>query len=142
MKSKYGFDTTPERSFLMSKIRSKGTKPERILAKELWSIGIRYRLSNNNIIGKPDIAISKYKLAIFVDGEFWHGYNWHIKKEKIKSNREYWIKKIEGNINRDSEINIELRRQGWFVMRFWEHEVNVDLRKCIKIIMEYIDSHA
>lgn len=117
----YTFDTTEERSNIMKKIKSKDTDPEIMLAKELWKRGIRYRRNYTSLPGKPDIAITKYKIVIFVDGEFWHGYNWEDKKERIKANRDYWIRKIEKNIERDKQNNIKLERCGWAVLRFWEH---------------------
>jgi len=101
VKSKHGFETTEERSKLMSRIRGTNTKPEIALRNALWALGFRYRLNVKRLPGKPDIVMRKYKLAIFVDGEFWHGNKWKEKKPKIKSNTEYWIKKIEGNITRD-----------------------------------------
>lgn len=131
MKSKHGFETTKERSDLMRKIKAKNTTPEIILRKALWTEGVRYRKNNEGIIGNPDIAIKKYKVAIFVDGEFWHGYNWHEKRQKIKNNREYWIKKIERNITRDKKYNQMLQEQDWIVLRFWEHEVKKELSRCV-----------
>ena len=131
MKSKYGFETTEARSILMSRIKGKNTKPEITVRKAMWNEGIRYRINNSNIIGKPDIAIVKYKLAIFIDGEYWHGYNWASKKKRLKTNIEYWTNKIEGNINRDHNTNALLKAEGWTVLRFWEKEIKEDLSKCI-----------
>lgn len=139
MKSKHGFITTKKRSDLMRKIKSNDTSPEIKLRKALWSQGIRYRIKNKSIIGKPDIAIKKYKLAVFVDGEFWHGYNWSEKKQKIKSNRDYWIKKIEGNIQRDKKVNKELKKDGWTVLRYWQHEIKNDLVSCVSEIEKAIN---
>jgi DNA mismatch endonuclease (patch repair protein) len=138
MKSKHGFITTKKRSDLMRKIKSKNTTPEIKLRKALWSQGVRYRIKNKSIPGKPDIVIKKYKLAVFVDGEFWHGYNWSEKKHKIKSNRDYWIKKIEGNIERDKRVNKELNENGWTVLRYWQNEIKNDLDKCVSEIIEAI----
>ncbi len=142
MKSKHGFETTKERSDLMRKIKAKDTTPEIILRKALWSEGIRYRKENKGIVGNPDIAIKKYKLAIFIDGEFWHGYNWQEKKVKIKSNREYWIKKIEKNITRDKKYNQLLKEQNWVVLRFWEHEIKKELDKCVDKVKNVIASQS
>lgn len=139
MKTKYGFQTSKKRSQLMSKIGSKDTTPEIILRKSLWKHGIRYRLYDKSLPGKPDIVIKKYKLAIFVDGEFWHGYNWEEKKNKIKANREYWIPKIEKNLARDSENNQELEYIGYTVFRFWEKEIKNNLEICIQKIINYIN---
>lgn len=140
MKSKHGFETTKERSDLMRKIKAKNTTPEIVLRKTLWNEGIRYRKENKEIIGNPDISLKKYKIAIFIDGEFWHGYNWQEKKEKIKSNREYWIRKIESNIARDKKNNQMLYEQNWIVLRFWEHEIKKELNKCIDKIKNAIAS--
>lgn len=131
MKTKHGFETTKKRSDLMKKIKSTNTKPEIKLRKALWNQGIRYRLQNKTIIGKPDISIKKYKLAVFVDGEFWHGFNWKEKKKKLKSNRDYWINKIEGNMKRDKKVNKELREKGWTVLRFWQHKIKNNLEECV-----------
>jgi DNA mismatch endonuclease, patch repair protein len=122
-----GFYTTLDRSTLMSKIKGKNTKPEVLLRKELWKRGYRYRTNVKELPGKPDIVISKFKLVIFVDGEFWHGHQWDEKKEKIKSNRGFWIPKIERNIQRDDEVNEQLDELGWTVLRFWEHKIIKDL---------------
>lgn len=131
----YDFNTTEERSKIMSSIGSKDTEPEIKLRKALWHKGYRYRKNYKELPGTPDIAITKYKLAIFVDGEFWHGYNWEEKKKKISKNRDYWIPKIEKNIERDKKFKQELEKMGWVVMRFWaENEVNENLEKCIKKI--------
>lgn len=124
----------------MRKIKAKNTTPEIILRKALWKEGIRYRIENIKITGNPDIAIKKHKIAIFIDGEFWHGFNWQEKKTKIKSNKEYWIKKIERNIERDKKNNQLLTNQNWVVLRFWEHEIKKDLNKCIEIVKDSIAS--
>lgn len=140
VKSKYGFNTTKERSDLMSKIKGKNTKPEILLRKALWKEDIRYRVNNPRVIGKPDISIKKFKIAIFVDGEFWHGYNWKEKKKRIKSNRDYWIKKIEGNMKRDKKYNQKLLEEGWTVLRFWEKEVKTDLESCVNKVKSIINA--
>lgn len=89
----------------MSQIRSKETKPEKLLKKALWGAGIRYKTSKKPLPGKPDISLKKYKLVIFVDGAFWQGYDWENRKLAIKSNREFWIAKIERNRQRDQSVN-------------------------------------
>jgi DNA mismatch endonuclease (patch repair protein) len=135
-----GFYTTKERSKLMSKIKSQDTKPEQKLRKFLWGIGIRYRKNVKKMPGTPDIVISKYKLVIFVDGEFWHGFNWKEKKEKIKSNRAFWIPKIERNMQRDRMNEIFYIKKGWKVMRFWEHEIKKEFNVCVSKILDYLDA--
>ncbi|WP_274474082.1 very short patch repair endonuclease [Mangrovimonas aestuarii] len=132
-----GFYTTKKRSRIMSKIRSKNTKPELRFRKALWKTGIRYRL-NNKLPGKPDISIKKYKLAIFIDGEFWHGYQWNERKETIKSNRKFWIPKIERNMQRDREVNSKLEEMGYTIFRFWSKEINEQLDKCLNDVLTYI----
>jgi len=124
----------------MGKIKSTNTQVEVMLRKKLWAKGIRYRKNNKEILGCPDISIKKYKIAIFIDGDFWHGFNWREKKRKIKNNREYWIKKIEGNMQRDAKINKNLKKQGWCVIRFWEHEVKKDSNRCIEQIYKKISN--
>ena len=114
----------------MSRIRSKDTKIEVILRKELWSRGLRYRKNVKSIEGKPDIAFIGKKVAVFCDSEFWHGYDWEHRKDDIKTRREFWIPKIERNIQRDLEVNRILEEQGWIVLRFWGKEIQKDLIGC------------
>jgi len=136
-----GFETTPERSKLMKKIRSKNTKAEVLLRKSLWALGIRYRKNYKKLPGAPDIVISKIKIAVFIDGEFWHGYNWATKKGRIKTNPAFWIPKIERNMERDTEANEALSILGFKVIRFWEHEVKKDLQGCIYKILQISSNH-
>ncbi|WP_295654186.1 very short patch repair endonuclease [uncultured Mucilaginibacter sp.] len=132
-----GFYTTRQRSLLMSKIRSKNTKPEMLLRKALWSLGIRYRIHNKLLQGNPDIVIKKHKLVIFIDGEFWHGYEWDKKREKIKTNRDFWIAKIERNMQRDRANNHKLELLGYIVLRFWEKEIKTDINYCINKVIRF-----
>ena len=135
-----GKDYVPEaRSRLMKKIRSRDTKPELKLRKALWSRGYRYRKDVSSLPGKPDIAFKKYKIAIFIDGEFWHGYNWEEKKNKIKRNRAYWIPKIERNMQRDRQYTLQLQKMGFWVFRFWEHKIKNDFDTCLNAIVECIE---
>jgi DNA mismatch endonuclease (patch repair protein) len=136
-KKELGFSTDMERSQRMSKIRSKNTKPELLLRKALWKLGYRYRINYKKLCGSPDIFMQKSKLVIFVDGEFWHGYNWELKKTRIKSNRDFWIPKIERNIQRDNENNERLAYLGYKVLRFWQHEILKDINHCIQIIIDH-----
>ncbi|QQT61906.1 very short patch repair endonuclease [Sphingobacterium multivorum] len=122
-KEENGFYTTVKHSCLMSKIRSYNSKPEIILRKALWSKNIRFRLHDKSLPGKPDIIIKKYKLAIFVDGEFWHGFDWKNNKDRIKSNRLYWIPKIERNMQKDMRVNKALRDMEYVVFRFWTQDI-------------------
>jgi len=134
-----GFYTTPERSKIMGKIRGKNTKPELAFRKALWQAGYRYRIDYKKLVGKPDIALKKYKTVIFIDGEFWHGYNWEERKHKIKTNREFWIAKIERNIQRDEEVNDALDEKGYKVFRFWETEVKKDLDRCLEEVLTHLE---
>lgn len=134
-----GFYTTPERSKIMGKIRGKNTKPELAFRKALWQAGYRYRIDYKKLVGKPDIALKKYKTVIFIDGEFWHGYNWEERKHKIKTNREFWIPKIERNIQRDEEVNTALREKGYKVFRFWETKVKKDLEACLEEVLAHLE---
>jgi DNA mismatch endonuclease, patch repair protein len=132
-----GFYTTRERSEMMAKIRSKHTKPEIILRKVLFGLGIRYRISPSHIPGRPDIWIQKYKIAIFVDGEFWHGKDWE--KCKVKSNIDFWEAKIQRNRQRDKEVNRALLEQAIVVFRFWSKEIKSDLGQCLGRILEKLE---
>lgn len=120
---KYKFKTTKQKNAEMSRVHSTGGKDEVILRKMLWHKGIRYRINYKGLPGKPDIAITKYKIAVFIDGEFWHGYNWKVKRTRIKRNRDYWIPKIEKNMERDKKVTNELEAMGWTVLRFWSKKV-------------------
>ena len=136
-----GFYTTKKRSRMMSKIRAKNTKPEMLFRKALWKEGVRYRVDSKQLPGKPDVSIKKYRLAVFIDGEFWHGYNWPERKNTIKSNRAFWLPKIERNMQRDREVNQQLKEMSYTVFRFWSKEIKDDLDKCVKDILIYIDTY-
>ena len=131
-------ETTPEISKRMGNVSLKGGKSETILAKALWGSGIRYRKNYRRLPGSPDIAITKYKVAVFVDGEFWHGENWEVRKTKLKNNRDYWIEKIEENIARDKRNDEALAEMGWITIHFWEKEVKKNLDECIKRVIDAI----
>lgn len=135
-----GFYTTKSRSKHMGKIRGKNTKPEVKFRKALWAKGFRYRANYKELIGKPDIVFKKYKTVIFIDGEFWHGYNWGVKREKIKSNRGFWIPKIERNMQRDAEVNAQIEKLGYKVFRFWEHQIKKDFDKCVIKVVKYLET--
>ena len=122
----------------MSHIRSKNTSIELLLRKALWHEGIRYRKSYEKLPGKPDIAITKYKIAIFCDGELWHGKDWKNKKNRIKTNSDYWISKIERNIVRDIENEKKLESMGWTIVRFWGNKIKKNPMDCVNEIKETI----
>ena len=133
-------DLTPEqRKKNMRAIRSKDTTIELALRKALWQRGIRYRKNYKGLIGKPDIVITKYRIAVFCDSDFWHGYDRENRKARIKSNQNYWIPKIERNMKRDREVTAALVEQGWIVLRFWEHTIRKELEECVDDIQEAVD---
>ena len=132
-------DLTPEqRKKNMQAIRSKDTTIELTLRKNLRKKGIRYRKNYKGLIGKPDIVITKYRIVVFCDSDFWHGYDWDNRKLRIKSNQEYWIPKIERNMKRDKEVTAVLVEQGWIVLRFWEHSIRKNLESCLDDIEEAV----
>lgn len=129
-------ETTPEISKRMSKVKLKRGTVEIALAKELWNRGIRYRLNYRKLPGSPDIAITTKKIAIFIDGEYWHGYDWANRKPKLKANKDYWIEKIEENMDRDTRVDSQLEAAGWTVFHFWEKEVLRNIDQCVGIVIE------
>ena len=130
--------TKGQRKKNMQHIRSKDTKIEIILRKALWKKGYRYRKNYNKICGKPDIALTKYKIAIFCDGEFFHGKDWEVLKPKLEkgNNGEFWISKISRNRERDDEINKRLLFEGWTVIRFWGEDIKKHTNECVSVIEE------
>jgi len=131
---------TPEIAHkIMSAVKSSNTKPEITLRKAVWKSGLRYRVNVKTIYGKPDIVFTRAKIAVFCDGDFWHGHNWVIRglsslDEELQSYSEYWRKKIIRNIERDKEVNEYLENNGWYVMRFWESDIKKDLALCVEKI--------
>lgn len=140
MESKYGLQTTEARSRLMRKIKGIDTTPEITLRKMLWNLGYRYRKNYSKLPGKPDIVFTKQKVAVFIDGEFWHGYEWEKKKTRITSNRDYWIKKIEANIVRDTKNTEYLVKLGWKVIRYWTREIIKQPDVCVQHIVKILSS--
>ena len=131
-------DLTPEqRRKNMQHIRSKDTSIEIKLRKALWHEGIRYRKNYNALPGKPDIVITKYRIAIFCDSSFWHGRNFD-KKKPVSTNHQYWDTKIRGNIERDVCVNKKLRAMGWTVLRFWDVDINKKLDECVQTVKESV----
>lgn len=127
----------------MKRNKSKDTKPELLLRKELWHRGLRYRKNYSKLYGKPDIVFLSAKIAVFIDGKMWHGYDWEHQKNDFKSRREYWIPKIERNIEHDFEVTQELVSLDWLVLRFWDFEVKNNLQDCAdKIQRAYINRSA
>ena len=133
--------TKEQISYNMRRVKNKDSKIELMLRKGLWEKGIRYRKNVSSIYGHPDLAFIGKRVAVFVDSEFWHGYNWEERKKDFKSHQEFWIPKIERNIERDSEVNEKLKSKGWTVLRFWGKEVEKNLDECIRRVLEAIDYH-
>lgn len=122
---------TPEqRSKNMKAVKNKGSKIETMLQIELWHRGLRYRKNVKTVYGKPDIAFIRKKVAVFCDSEFFHGYDWENKNKEIKSNRDFWIPKIEKNMARDKAVTEKLKSDGWIVLRFWGNEIKRNLSLC------------
>ena len=132
--------TKEQRYKNMSANKGMGTKLELLFGKLLWNAGVRYRKNDKTVYGKPDFVIRKMKIAIFCDGEFWHGRNWDERKNDHKSNRDFWHSKIERNIRRDKEVNEQLKAQGWTVFRFWETEITKESDKCLNRILNYMNA--
>lgn len=126
--------TSEQRSRNMRAVKSKDSVIELTLRRALWRRGLRYRKNVSSIIGKPDIAFIGKKVAVFCDSEFWHGFQWEVRKYGIHSRREFWIPKIERNMQRDEEVNQRLKEQGWIVLRFWGREIMKETEKCCDII--------
>ena len=136
MKHPKSYDSTPAIRKRMSKVKLKNGKAETLLAKRLWGLGHPYRRNYKKLPGSPDIAIMKFNIAVFVDGEFWHGKDWEIRKERLQHNREYWIEKIEENIARDRRVDAELLQMGWTPVHFWEKDVLKDPDACVWAVIE------
>lgn len=122
----------------MRSIHSKDTSIELQLRKALWHKGYRYRKNYKALPGSPDIVLTKYKIAIFCDSEFFHGYNWEIKKQKLGHNREYWIKKIERNMARDRENDFKLIALNWIPIHFWGQEIKKHTEECVQAVEDLI----
>ena len=131
--------TREQRSHTMSQIRAKDTRAEVLLRKALWKKGLRYRKNYAALPGKPDIALTRQKIAIFVDGDFWHARGHRdCPGEQVASNKDYWKKKLARNVERDRDVTDALTEEGWLVLRFWETDIKKDLAGCLKQIEEYL----
>ena len=131
MKHPASYDSTPQTRRRMAKVRLKGGKAETLLAKALWQRGYRYRRNDRRLPGSPDIAVLRHRIAVFVDGGFWHGKDWQERKPRLKRNRDYWIENIEENIARDLRNDRLLRQAGWTPVHLWEDDVLRDLSGCV-----------
>lgn len=130
---------------IMSSIPSKNTEPELILRKALWRKNMRYRVNYKRLPGKPDVVFTKYRIAVFCDGDFWHGHNWAIRglsslEEELAGYSEFWRTKIQHNIERDEEVNNLLAGQGWTVIRLWESEIRSNLDDCVRRIEDALEA--
>ena len=123
--------TKEQRSYTMSRIRSKNTTPEVVIRRLVHARGLRFRMHVKSLPGQPDLVFARAKLAVFIDGDFWHGWRFTSWKETLA---EYWQKKIDGNRRRDCRNFRRLRRQGWAVIRIWEHQVKRDVATCVNRI--------
>lgn len=132
--------TKEQRRKNMQHIKAKDTSIEVKLRKLLWSKGYHYRKNYDKIPGKPDIVLTKYKIAVFCDSEFFHGKDWEVQRKRIEksNNSDYWIRKIERNINRDEDVNRRLKAMGWVVLRFWGKDIKKNTESCIKAIEEAV----
>lgn len=133
--------TKEQITYNMKQVKSKGSQIETMLMKELWNRGLRYRKNVTRIYGKPDIVFIAKKVAVFCDSEFWHGFNWEERKKDFKTNQEFWIPKIERNIERDKEVTAKLTSQGWTVLRFWGNDIKKHLLECADKIEEAVKNH-
>ena len=122
--------------------RKTDTKPELRLRRALWHSGARYRKNVRGLPGKPDIVFKNTRIVVFCDGDFWHGKDWETRKNKLKrgSNPEYWIAKIEHNIERDLKNTQALNNEGWTVLRFWESEIDKDLARVVSIVLRTLQN--
>ena len=131
--------TKEQRHRCMKNVKSVNTKLEVLLRKALWHNGIRYRKNYKCLPGTPDIAITKRKIAIFVDGDFWHARNHQYNPgEQIRTNKTFWGTKLARNVERDKEVNDALLAEGWLVLRFWESDIKKDVAKCVREIERYL----
>ena len=128
-----------QRHRTMSRIRAQDTKAELLLRKALWKRGYRYRKNYAALPGKPDIVLTRQKIAIFVDGDFWHARGHQdCPGEQVASNKVYWQKKLGRNVERDKDGTDILTEEGWLVLRFWETDIKRDLEGCVRRIEEYL----
>ena len=132
--------TKEQRHNNMKNIKSKDTKIEVLLRKELWHRGYRYRKNVKSLPGSPDIVLTKFRIAIFCDGEFFHGKDWEVLKLRLErgSNSEFWIGKISRNRERDDAVNKRLLYEGWTVIRFWGNDIHKHMGECIRVIEETV----
>lgn len=127
--------------FNMQRVKNKDSEIEILLRKALWAKGYRYRKNVKSVYGHPDIAFISKKIAIFCDSEFWHGYDWENRKMDFKVRQDFWIPKIERNIERDKEVTARLEQDGWIVIRFWGKEIKKNTDYCVNIIEKAVNGN-
>ena len=125
---------------IMSSIKQKDTKPELLLRRALWAKGLRYRKNVKKLPGKPDVVFTKEKVAVFCDGDFWHGHNWALRglasfEEELASYSSFWRDKLVHNVEHDKIVTNSLESMGWMVIRIWESEIKNDLEGCVERII-------
>ena len=125
--------------FNMQRVKNKDSEIELSLRKALWSKGLRYRKNVKSVFGHPDIAFIGKKIAVFCDSEFWHGYDWERRKNDFKVRQDFWLPKIERNMERDREVNEKLKAEGWIVIRFWGKEIKSDVNACAEKIKKAVE---
>lgn len=131
--------TKSQRHLNMQHIRGKDSKPEIILRQALWKKGIRYRKNYKRLPGCPDIVLTRYKIAIFVDGDFWHARGYQDNPgSQINTNKSFWQQKLTRNVERDKEVNDRLTQMGWLVLRFWESDICKNLPHVLEEIDKYV----
>jgi len=132
--------TKEQRHRNMSNIKNKDTSIEVELRRALWNKGYRYRKNYKKLPGKPDIVLTKYKIAVFCDSEFFHGKDWEALKVQLEKgkNSKFWIDKISRNRERDDSINKQLGFMGWTVIRFWGKDIQKNVEECVRVIEEAI----
>jgi len=127
-------------SFKMSRVKARGTSIEKIMSRALWDAGARgYRKNQRGVLGTPDFCWKSRQIAIFCDSSFWHGYDWKNAKLQIKVRKKFWLKKIEDNIKRDRRVSICLKKEGWYVFRFWDFEIERNSQKCAQRVLSVLD---
>lgn len=123
----------------MSAIRSTGSKIEVAVRSALWRNGYRFRKNDKRFPGRPDIVFPTEKVAVFCDSDYWHGRDWETLQQRLTTNREYWIAKIERNRQRDAIVTAELHALGWTVLRFWESDIKRDMATVLETIANHVD---
>lgn len=132
---------SPEVTYkIMSAVKSKDTQPERLLGKQMWKLGLRYR-KQYKIVGKPDFVFVKNRIAVFCDGDYWHGNNWRIRglkslNDELRRYKPFWKNKILNNIKRDGKVNKELEKDGWTVVRIFESDIRKSSEICAKKVLD------